>query len=349
MLNYCGDEAYDVLNIRTEDLRFVLQHMARDGKVKDTEGELPAGIGGHFGFALGGDKPWLLTVIGRRNMNHTYFSPWCKCSRENITCLSCEGGQDGHYSVDQDQMCRDSHVCPNMCLRGGEFVPFTCGCCGKVFACVEDIEVEEDSMLSLEPDVFKARGKVFSLNHDGRFWNAPPLLPFKWVWPDPLHLFLNLFNVAFDESIDFYLQHEFVTDKALINQCDVIAGEINATLARAHITARFGTDERKAFCGNDLRALMEHADVLPEILRLARPLYKRIEPFSFAGDAAKARKKKLKQEERAEKAAAEAASGKPKARAGQVSRCRRLQSGGRYHQGGRSSRQEATGGAAGCR
>ena len=201
VLNYCGDEAYDVLNIRTEDLRPVLQHMARDGKVRDTEGELPAGIGGHFAFALGGDKPWLLTVIGRRNMNHTYFSPWCKCSRENITCLSCEGGQDGHYSVDQDQMCRDSHVCPNMCLRGGEFVPFTCGCCGKVFACVEDIEAEEDSMLSLEPDVFKARGKVFSLNHDGRFWNAPPLLPFKWVWPDPLHLFLNLSSIPFGTNV----------------------------------------------------------------------------------------------------------------------------------------------------
>ena len=136
--------------------------------------------------------------------------------------------------------------------------------------------------------------------------------------PGPLHMFLNLFNVAFDESIDFYCQHEFVIteNKTLIAQCDAIAAEINATLARAHITARFGTDERKAFCGNDLRALMEHADVLPDILRQIRPLYQRMEPCSFAGDALKARKEKLKLEERAEKEAA--AGGKPKAGGGRV-------------------------------
>ena len=124
--------------------------------------------------------------------------------------------------------------------------------------------------------------------------------------------------MAFDESIDFYCQHEFVAteSKALIAQCDSIAGEINATLARAHITARFGTHERKSFCGNDLRALMEHADVLPEILRLIRPLYQRMEPFSFAGDAFKARKEKLRLEERAEKEAA--AGGKIKAGGGRV-------------------------------
>ena len=153
--------------------------------------------------------------------------------------------------------------------------------------------------------------------------------------------------MAFDESIDFYCQHEFVAteSKALIAQCDAIAGEINATLARAHITARFGTDERKSFCGNDLRALMEHADVLPEILRLIRPLYQRMEPFSFAGDAFKARKEKLRLEERAEKEAA--AGGKDKSRGG-ASRHRQLQSDGGDHQGGRCAHPKATGGAPGC-
>ena len=181
VLNYQGDESYDVLHIRMEDLRPVLQKLGRGEGVADTRGELPRGIGGHVAFALGGDKPWLLTVLGRRNMNHTYFSPWCKCGRENISCLECEGGQDEHYSVDQDQMCRDSHVCPNMCLRGREFVPFTCGCCGKSFACVEDLAAEESEVLGMEPADYKRWGRTFSLSHDGRFWGAWPLLPFSWV------------------------------------------------------------------------------------------------------------------------------------------------------------------------
>jgi hypothetical protein len=177
------------------------------------------------------------------------------------------------------------------------------------------MEAEEDVVQGMEPDAFKAWGKRFSLDHGGRFWNSPPLLPFKYVWADPLHLFLNLFNVAFDESIDFYCQHEFVIaqNKALIGQCDSIAGEINTVLARAHITARFGTAERKAFCGNDLRAQMEDPDVLPTILACIRPLYARMEPMSFAGDALKAREEKAKAEERASKPAA-AGGGKAKGR-----------------------------------
>ena len=67
---------------------------------------------------------------------------------------------------------------------------------------------------------------------------------------------------------------------------------MNSTLAAAHITARFGTAERKAFCGNDLRALMSHASVLPDIMFAVRPLYERMEPYSFAADAAKARSDK---------------------------------------------------------
>ena len=136
--------------------------------------------------------------------------------------------------------------------------------------------------------------------HGGRFWNSGPLLPCEWIWSDPLHLFLNLFNVAFDESIDFFLQHEFVTceSKELIADCDRIGREMNQLLAGAHITARFGTDERKAFCGNGMRALMEHPSVLPDLLALVRPLYQRMEPLSFAADAAKARKEQAKLEER---------------------------------------------------
>ena len=159
----------------------------------------------------------------------------------------------------------------------------------------------------------------FSLSHGGRFWNSGPLFPFTWAWSDPLHLFLNLFNVAFDEGIDFFLQHEFVTteNKVLIAQCDSIARGINTLLAQAHITARFGTAERKAFCGNDLRALIEHPYVLPDILSLVRPLYARMEPCSFAADASKARKVKATAVERLareEEKGVEKGGGKQKAR-----------------------------------
>ena len=241
-------------------------------------------------------------------MNHTYFSASCACTRENITCLSCEGGQDEHYTVDADQMCRDSHVCPNMWVRGGGFVPFACGCCGKKFDSLSDVEAEEDVCLDMEVDVFRAWGDRFSHSHGGRFWNSGPLLPFSWVWSDPLHLFLNIFNVAFDEGVGFFLQHEFVSteNKVLIRECDSISREINSVLARAHITARFGTAERKSFCGNDLRAMMEHPSVLPDMLSLVRPLYQRMEPYSFAADAAKARREQAKAVERLEKEQASA-------------------------------------------
>ena len=119
VMNYEGGEDYDIFNIRSEELRPVLQRLAREGAVRDEHGELPTGVGKCVGFGLGGDKPWLMTMLGRRNMNHTYFSPSCGCTRNNITCLECEGGQDGHYSCDADQMCRDSQVCPNVWLRGG--------------------------------------------------------------------------------------------------------------------------------------------------------------------------------------------------------------------------------------
>jgi hypothetical protein len=319
VMSFAGGEDYDVLNIRLEDMRPVLQRLARDGEVKDEYGELPAGIGRGVRFALGGDKPWIMTVLGRRNMNHTHFSASCKCTRENIPCLDCEGGQDGHYSVDAEQMCRDSHVCPNMWLRGGDFAPFACGCCPKRFDSLADVQAEEDEMLAKDPGGFSAWSGRFSLSHGGRFWNSGPLFPFTWVWSDPLHLFLNLFNVAFDEGIDFFLQHEFVTteNKALIAQCDSIARGINTLLAQAHITARFGTAERKAFCGNDLRALIEHPYVLPDILSLVRPLYARMEPCSFAADASKARKVKATAVERLareEEKGVEKGGGKQKAR-----------------------------------
>jgi hypothetical protein len=185
---------------------------------------------------------------------------------------------------------------------------------------LEDVEVEEEMVLALEPGVFIAWGEKFSHEHEGRFWNAGPLLQFKWIWSDPLHLFLNIFNVAFDESIDFFLQHEFVSaeSKDLINQCDSIGREVNATLVRAHITARFGTAERKAFCGNDLRALMQDASVLPDILSLCAPLYSRMEPLSFAADASKARKEKKKQEERVAKEAADGQGGAGKQKKARV-------------------------------
>ena len=300
VLNYAGGEEYDVLSIRTEDLRPVLQRLAREGKVRDMYGKLPYELGAHVKFALGGDKPWILTVLGRRNMNHTHFSATCKCTRENISCLDCEGGQESHYVSDADEMCHASHVCPNMWLRGGEFVPFKCPCCPAEFKCVEDVEVEEEMVLALHAGAFHSWADKFSHAHWGRDWNAGCLLPFSWIWSDPLHLFLNLFNVGFDEAVDFFLQHEHVSSesKALIQQCDAISVEVNHTLAAAHITARFGTDERKAFCGNDLRALMEHPTALPDLLQSVRPLYQRMEPCSFAADAAKARKERKRVEER---------------------------------------------------
>ena len=303
VLNYAGGEDYDVLSIRTEDLRPVLQRVAREGKVWDGYGKLPSGIGAHVQFALGGDKPWILTVLGRRNMNHTHFSATCKCTRENISCLDCEGGQESHYVTDPDEMCRASHVCPNMWLRGGEFVPFKCPCCPAEFTCVSDVEAEEARVLVMDACTFHRWADTFSHAHWGRDWNAGVLLPFKWIWSDPLHLFLNLFNVAFDEGVDFFLQHEHVSaeSKELIAECHTISVAVNRELAGAHITARFGTDERKSFCGNDLRALMQHPYVLPEIMSLVRPLYLRMEPCSFAADAAKARKEKKRIEERLEK------------------------------------------------
>ena len=46
---------------------------------------------------------------------------------------------------------------------------------------------------------------------------------------------------------------------------------------------------------------MEHHRVLPDLLALVRPLYQRMEPLSFAADAAKARREQAKVEERVAK------------------------------------------------
>ena len=305
MMSYAGGEDYDVLNIRLEDLRPTLQRLSREGVLRDEHGELPSGVGMHVAFALGGDKPWLMTVLGRRNMNHTYFSPSCRCTRESIACMDCEGGQEEHYTFDADEMCRRAHVCPNMWLRGGSFVPFTCpeSGCAQRFDSLADVVAEEDSVQLMDPAVFTCFRDRFSQRHGGMHWNSGMLLPARWIFSDPLHLFLNLFNVAFDETIDFYLQHEFVSseNKVLIVECDAIARKVNQILAAAHITARFGTAERKAFCGNDLRALMQHESVLPDVMCAVRPLYERMEPYSFAKDAAKARSEKRKAQERLDK------------------------------------------------
>lgn len=273
VMNYRGGEEYDVLNIRTDVFRAVMQRITREGCVRDEHGEIPAGVGKYVEFAIGGDKPWIMTVLGRRNMNHTYFSPSCRCTRENISCLTCD--QDTHYEVDADQACRDSHVCPEMHFRGGAFVPFTCRCCGVVFKSEADVVEEEDRMLALEPTEFKVGGEKFSLSHGGRFWNSPPIFPYKHVFSDPLHLFLNLFNVAFDESVDFYLRHEYVSADSKVLLCDIslITTQVNLILKKGGLVARFGTEERKALCGNDIRCLMAHEAVLPDILHAMRPLY----------------------------------------------------------------------------
>ena len=94
-----------------------------------------------------------MTVLGRRNMNHTFFSPSCRCTRENIACMDCEGGQEAHYSFDADELCRRAHVCPNMWLRGGEFVPFVCpeSGCAAAFDSLADVVAEEDRVMSMDP------------------------------------------------------------------------------------------------------------------------------------------------------------------------------------------------------
>ena len=69
-MNYGED--YVVFHIRSEELRPVLQRLAREGAVRDEYEELPAGVGKCVRFALGGDKPWRMTMLGRRNMNHKY-------------------------------------------------------------------------------------------------------------------------------------------------------------------------------------------------------------------------------------------------------------------------------------
>ena len=322
VMAYVGGEDYDVLNIRLEDLRPTLQRLEREGVLRDEHGELPSGVGTHVAFALGGDKPWLMTVLGRRNMNHTFFSPACRCTRDKIACLDCEGGQEAHYSFDADELCHRAHVCPNMWLRGGEFVPFVCPepACGARFDSLADVVAEEDRVMSMDRNVFVCFADRFSQQHGGMHWNSGLLLPARWVFSDPLNLFLNLFNVAFDETVDFYLQHEFVSseNKELIAQCDSIARQVNLILAAAHITARFGTAERKAFCGNDLRALMSHESVLPDIMSAVRPLYERMEPYSFAADAAKARNEKRKAQERLDKEVEQQGDGGGKKRAARV-------------------------------
>ena len=203
-----------------------------------------------------------------------------------------------------------------MHLRGGVFLPFDCPVpgCGKKFRVLGDVEAEEVEVMGMDMGRFESWGKGFSSLHWGMHWGSAPLLPYKYIWVDTLHLFLNLFNVAFDETVDFFLQHEHVSSEntSLIHECDAIAGQVNAVLARAGICARFGTAERKAFCGNDLRALMMHPSALPDLLACVRPLYIKMEPMSFAADASKARKTK----ERLEKLADEV--GKPKKKKARV-------------------------------
>ena len=60
---------------------------------------------------------------------------------------------------------------------------------------------------------------------------------------------------------------------------------------------------------------MQHDSVLPDVLAAVRPLYARMEPMSYAADAAKARAEKCKAQERLEREMELQAGGaKPKAR-----------------------------------
>ena len=57
VMSWEGGEDYDVFHIRSENIRPVLQRLAREGVLQDTERVLPHGVGKHVEFAIGGDKP----------------------------------------------------------------------------------------------------------------------------------------------------------------------------------------------------------------------------------------------------------------------------------------------------
>ena len=77
-------ESYVTLMARTANIRSALCRLYNKGKPGELLNEDGSGTGIFVRIMLTADKPFLMKALGRKNMNHNYFSHSCDCPDEHL-------------------------------------------------------------------------------------------------------------------------------------------------------------------------------------------------------------------------------------------------------------------------
>eukprot|EP00965_Chrysotila_dentata_P257272 6212834-Pleurochrysis_carterae.AAC.2 len=168
----------------------------------------------HVRLLLGGDMPWLLAILGKRNMNFfAGFSPYCFCTMDMQ--MDFDMPLEGHMCITAAIAAMRCHCSPGEAYYGDSHSDFYCDAAGCTFGELgtnlvtnESREQLREELAQLREDgqLSKASGieDTFSKIHGGFDFDKPCLFKFHSVAPDPLHAYLNVLT---------FIVHDFVVIK----------------------------------------------------------------------------------------------------------------------------------------
>ena len=275
-------EHYLTLKARLAEVRVALCRIYREGFLRDKRTGEPIRnpeTGGiiYVKFYFTADKPFLCHALGRRSFNHHHFSPFCRCTLDEM------------YNTKHDAL---THY---------ENISFETRCSWALVPLWEALGLEEPEDWS----VTDARGKVWSkkevlaerkrielleegprtkaleewsMNNHGQEFNRHPLLPYHDSGPDVLHLNINQWNSAAVEAFHEHLllADDKEADPGLRAKAKEIRDLVNARLQESgtNLMLSFGIKGKgHSVNGPKLKKFMRNPTLLVDLIKLMEPLY----------------------------------------------------------------------------
>ena len=263
-------ESYETIMARSAGIRPSLCRLYSDGQLM-LENGAPSGI--FIKLILTSDKPFLMKALGRRNMNHHYFSHSCGCGDEDVYTLDFD--LLTHYTgVTFEERCQRALVPLWEAL--GQLEPPTWSVTdmrGKVWTQTEVLELRArvDCMEKGARTTFLDQ---WSKENEGQCFHHFPALPYHDVVMDYLHAYINEFNAANEEALHKHLEPDQYEDPEIKALATRVRDEVNAYLKGRNVNLVFGVKGKKhAANGPTIKKLLRDPEILAYLIVLMTPLY----------------------------------------------------------------------------
>lgn len=263
-------ESYETIMARSAGIRPSLCRIYSDGQLLLENGE-PSGI--FVKLILTSDKPFLMKALGRRNMNHHYFSHSCGCGDENLYTLDFDSMT--HYNcVTFEERCQRALVPLWEALGQPEPSTWTVtDMQGKVWTKAEVLELRArvDCMEKAQRTAFLDK---WSMENEGQCFGHFPALPYHDVVIDYLHAYINEFNGANEEALHKHLEPDQYEDPEIKALATSVRDAVNAYLKQMNVNLVFGVKGKKhAANGPTIKKLLRDPAILATLITKMTPLY----------------------------------------------------------------------------